>query len=819
MTRTRLALPLAALAAAPALLAAQGGYKQPPAPIRQILDAAPTPTVSVSPTRDWLLLIERPALPSIANVAAPELRLAGDRINPRTGGRSRESTFTGMRLRSVAGGTERPVATPAGARLGAPLWSADGRRIAFTATTERDGIALYVADVATGQARRAGAARLNGAAGAPCAWLDAASLLCRTIPAGRGAAPAVDSTPTGPVVQESEGGRAAPNRTYQDLLQNTGDERLFDYHFTSQLAVIGVDGATRAVGAPGVYAAADPSPDGRWLLVEAVRRPYSYVVPMQRFPRDIEVWDAATGAVARRVARRPLQEQVSIAFDAEVAGPRDAEWRGDAPATLVWAEALDGGDPARPAPKRDRLALLAAPFTGAPATLAELEFRARNVEWVERADAAGGPLAIVTEGWWKTRRERRWAVDPRGGARAPRLLADRSAEDRYADPGRLAWGLSRHGAPVVLTSPDGRFAYLTGEGASAEGDRPFLDRLELATGKTSRLWRSQAPHYEEAVAVLAADGSRVLTRREGATEVPNYWVRDLVRRAAPRRLTAFRDPAPQFAGVTSEILTYKRADGVQLSATMYLPAGYKKASGPLPFFFWAYPQEFKTAAAAAQVRGSPYRFTRPAGASHLFLLTQGYGVLDGPTMPIVGEGDAEPNDTYVEQLVSSARAAVDKVVSLGVADRDRVAVGGHSYGAFMTANLLAHSRVFKAGIARSGAYNRTLTPFGFQQEERPYWQAREIYTRMSPFTYADSVKAPILLIHGAADDNSGTFPVQSERFFAALKGNGARAKLVMLPAEAHGYRARESVGHTMWEMVNWLDTYVKPGSPRAALVP
>jgi len=311
----------------------------------------------------------------------------------------------------------------------------------------------------------------------------------------------------------------------------------------------------------------------------------------------------------------------------------------------------------------------------------------------------------------------------------------------------------------------------------------------------------------------------VLTRRESVREVPNYRGRALVRRVAPRRRTAFADPPPQFAGVTTEILTYKRADGVQLAATMYLPAGYKKESGPLPFLFWAYPQEFKTAAAAAQVRGSPYRFTRPAGASHLFLLTQGYGVLDGPTMPIVGEGDKEPNDTYVEQLVASAQAAVDKVVSLGVADRDRIAVGGHSYGAFMTANLLAHSRLFRAGVARSGAYNRTLTPFGFQQEERPYWQARDIYTRMSPFTYADSVKAPILLIHGAADDNSGTFPVQSERFFAALKGNGTRARLVMLPAEAHGYRARESVGHTLWETVTWLDTYVKGGSPSAALVP
>jgi dipeptidyl aminopeptidase/acylaminoacyl peptidase len=276
-------------------------------------------------------------------------------------------------------------------------------------------------------------------------------------------------------------------------------------------------------------------------------------------------------------------------------------------------------------------------------------------------------------------------------------------------------------------------------------------------------------------------------------------------------LTAFTDPAPQFAGVSAQLITYTRADGVRLSAKLYLPAGYsKEKQGRLPFLFWAYPQEFKTAAAAAQVIGSPYRFTRPTGPSHLFVLTQGYGVLDGPTMPIIGEGTKEPNDTYVDQLVASAQAAVDKVVALGVADRDRIAVGGHSYGAFMTANLLSHSRLFRAGIARSGAYNRTLTPFGFQAEERDYWKARDIYTRMSPFSYADSVSAPILLIHGMADDNSGTFPIQSERYYAALKGNGKVARLVMLPAEAHGYRARESIGHTLWEMVAWLDKYVKP---------
>jgi dipeptidyl aminopeptidase/acylaminoacyl peptidase len=288
-----------------------------------------------------------------------------------------------------------------------------------------------------------------------------------------------------------------------------------------------------------------------------------------------------------------------------------------------------------------------------------------------------------------------------------------------------------------------------------------------------------------------------------------------VRRIAPRALTSFADPAPPFAGVKREVVEYRRKDGVMLHATVYLPPGYDRAKdGPLPFLLWAYPQEFGSAEAASQRSGSPYRFTRPGGSSHLFALLQGYGVMDDPTMPIVATDGGEPNDQYVPQLVASAEAAIDHIVGMGVADRSRIAVGGHSYGAFMTANLLAHTSLFRAGIARSGAYNRTLTPFGFQGEERSYWQAQDLYEKMSPFTYADRIKTPILLVHGTADNNTGTFPIQSERMYAALKGNGGTVRYVQLPAESHGYAARESIGHTLHEMLAWLDQWVKPVRPK-----
>ena len=796
-------LALTVLASAPA--AAQEPYKRPPAPIPRILDADPAPIVQLSPDRAWLLLMERPALPHIEEVAAPELRLAGDRIDPRNDNRSREASFKGLRLRSVDSVVELRIETPEKARIGAAWWSPDSRQIAFTVVGD-DAVKLWLADVKSGAAHPLTDARLNGASGPPCSWASAlAGLVCKLVPAGRGAAPTAPETPRGPLVQESSG-KPAPNWTYEDLLKNPADEALFEHHFMSQLALIGPDGGVRPIGVPGLHVTARPSPDGVFLLVETLHRPFSYVVPRERFPRAISVWNV-DGLFVRQLADVPLQENVPAAFDAVPAGPRDVSWRDDTPATLVWAEALDGGDPAKAAPKRDRLAFLEAPFAGEPAGLLDVEYRVSDAVW------GRGDLAVVEESWWKTRRKRTWVVSP-AGRLAPRVLLDRSSEDRYADPGDFLTAPNPRGRPVLLTGKDGKSAYLAGRGASPEGDRPFLDRIDLASARTQRLWRSEAPAYEEVVALLDGEGRRAITRRESADEPPNYFVRE-IKENLLARLTDFPDPVPELAGVKPELIRYARADGVELSATMYLPPGYDRSKGPLPFLFWAYPREFKSASAAAQVVGSPYRFVRPSGASHLFVLTQGYGVLDGPTMPIVGEGDREPNDSYVDQLVASAQAAVEKVAAMGVADRNRIAIGGHSYGAFMAANLLAHSDLFRAGIARSGAYNRTLTPFGFQAEERPFWKARETYVRMSPFTYADKIDEPILLIHGMADDNSGTFPVQSERFFAALKGNGATARLVMLPAEAHAYRARESVGHTLWEMVRWLDTYVKNAPPRA----
>ncbi|MBL0969387.1 MAG: S9 family peptidase [Brevundimonas sp.] len=782
-------------------------YQQPPAPIADILDTKPTPTPSLSPDRTTLALYDRANLPPIAELAEPMLRLGGYRINPRNNGpaNSRVSWLTGLSFQPVAGGAARPVQLPANARFMSPSWSPDGRSVALLMDAPT-GLELWVVDVASASARRVTDARVNAASGAAFDWTpDSAGFVVRLTPEGRGAAPDVTRPPAGPIVAESMG-RAAPVRTYQDLLGDAGDEALFDHYFTSQLTYVPLNGRARALGQPAVYLSAVVSPGGDHVLTTTVKRPYSYVVPAGLFPAEINVIDLQ-GRAVHQVADLPLRDNVPTPFDAVAPGPRSVSWRADAPATLVWTEAQDGGDPRTPSQVRDRVFTLAAPFTAQPTTLIDLNERYGGVQWGD-ADTA-----LVNSRWFNTRHETRYVVDPSNPGTG-RVLIERNYQDRYNDPGFPVTEPNGTGFSVLRMTADGSKVLMSGAGATREGEYPFLGTMDLQSGQSERLWTSASGDYESIVGILDDDARRLVTRRETRNDPPNLYVRNLDAQA-PDALTQFQDPAPQLAGVSRQLITYTRADGVQLSGTLYLPAGYDKdRDGPLPLVMWAYPAEFTDAAVAGQVVDTANRFVRPGGSSHLFLLTQGYAVLDDPSMPIIGRDGAEPNDTYIEQLSASAEAAVNAVVELGVADRDRIAIGGHSYGAFMTANLLAHTNLFRTGVARSGAYNRTLTPFGFQAEQRNYWQATETYNAMSPFTFADKVNEPILLIHGEADDNQGTFPMQSERFYAALKGNGATVRYVVLPLEAHGYRARESVGHTLWETVRWLDQYVKNAGPR-----
>jgi dipeptidyl aminopeptidase/acylaminoacyl peptidase len=788
-------------------------YQQPPKAIVELMDVLPPPTIRLSPAANgqarWMLIEQLSGLPSIADLAQPEFRLAGRRFNPRTNGPSRGRYITSLKIQALPNGKEVAISgLPASAKVNWAEWSPDARKVFFVNASdskEDAGLSLWIVDVATAQAHRLPGIALNGMFGEPCEWLgDSQRLVCKTISSDRGPAPMRSEIPTGPIVQENLG-RLTPGRTYEDLLKNPEDEMIFDYYATSQLVLVSLDGGTKAIGKPGIVTDASPSPDGNYVLVSERHHPYTYLLPFETFPERVSVIDLKDNAKGKVLTDKPLEDNVPSVTDAVPTGPRDYDWRSDVPATIVWVEAGDGGDPRKEAAVRDTVFLLDAPFEGTPRKLVELPIRYQRVAW------ANDRLALIQERRWKDRKRLILAVSP-GAPASPVKLYEGSFEDRYHDPGEPLEEINSTGKPVLQTTPNGSGIYFRSQGASPEGDKPFLSLMSATNGETKQLWQSAAPFYEIPFAVLDASSQTILIRRESQEKNPNFYLLK-IGGSSPEQVTFFPNPYGEAQLAKKQVLHYKRSDGVELSANLYLPVGYKPQDGPLPTLMEAYPTEYKTKAAAGQVTGSPYQFTFLSWGSPVPFVTQGYAVLENATIPIVGEGTAEPNDTYVEQLVASAKAAIDEGVRLGVVDRNRVAVMGHSYGAFMTANLLAHSDLFKAGIARSGAYNRTLTPFGFQNEDRTYWQTPETYFKMSPFSYADKIKTPLLMIHGEADDNSGTFPVQSERFFSALKGHGATVRFVLLPLEAHGYAGRESILHMFWEMNNWLNTYVKnPGS-------
>ncbi|MGE0039976.1 MAG: prolyl oligopeptidase family serine peptidase [Vicinamibacterales bacterium] len=783
------------------------GYLEPPKVIVDMLDAAPPPRVVVSPARDRVAILDRDSMPRIAELAQPMLRLAGVRINPRTNGPHRTEgnraiTYRALAIETIADGARLAVTLPPDPRISWVGFSPDGARFAFTQTRDT-GIELWVGDAATGEAKAVTAAQLNASLGTPCSWIgDGASLVCRFVVPSRGAEPAPPAVPSGPNVQENRG-KVAPVRTYEDLLTSAHDDALFEYYATSQLATVDAATGQRApVGRPGIFRDVEASPDGRFFLAVRVNHPFSRLVEYDDFPATVEILDAR-GIPVRTVAELPLADNVPIG--GVMAGPRRWQWNAAQPATLAWVEALDGGDPKNAAPQRDRIVELAAPFTGEPAEVARTEYRFDGIAWTPSG------VALVTENDRDRRWTRTWIIE-RPGAE-PRKLWDRAEQDAYSDPGDPLHAGASNDSPLRVA---GNRLFLTGSGASPEGARPFVDSLDLSTLATDRLFRSASSAYEQVMDVLSDDGSLVLTRYESRTEPPNVYVRNL-KTNERRAITAYTDPATALQGVQKQLVTYKRNDGVALSATILTPPGWSPAQGPLPTLLWAYPREFTDPTLAGQVTGSSQRFTLPGWSTlHQMFLTQGYVIIDDPTMPIVGPGETA-NDTYVQQLVASAQAAVDRAVGMGVTDRDRVVVGGHSYGAFMTANLLAHSDIFRAGIARSGAYNRTLTPFGFQNERRTFWEVPQIYAAMSPFFHADQVNEPILLIHGEADDNSGTFPIQSERFYMALKGHGATVRYVTLPYEAHGYASRESILDVVAEMLNWSNEFAKNAKPRESV--
>jgi dipeptidyl aminopeptidase/acylaminoacyl peptidase len=791
-------------------ISAELAYQKPSKEILAILNTPAPPALGVNPTRTYATLSQSERYPTIAEVSQPMLRLAGLRINPRTNGLHLAPSSFAITLVRLSDGVKIPVSLPPNARAGSLRWSEDGRQFAFADATP-SGIELWTGDPATGKTRKIDGLKLNAVLGDPIDWLpDNRTLLVKAIPAGRGPAPAEAAVPIGPSVQESLG-KAGPVPTYEDMLKSPHDEDLFEYYATAQLAK--VDAATAAItplGKPGLLETVTPSPDGKNILVTREQRPFSYLHPAHEFPKEVEIWNPS-GAMIYKVGSLPLPERVPLG--GVETGPRQFRWIANEPASLMWVEALDGGNPKEKVPHRDRLLTIKAPFQREPSEIFKTEQRFTGIQF-------GKNFALVEDYDRNTRILRTLEIDPSKPATEAKLIWSRNQQDRYKDPGRPVERRSLGGRGGALGFPgaggggestlmqSGDTILLIGQGASSQGDRPFLDRYNLATGQSERLFHCAATNYETVDAVLDDQGTRFITRHESPSEPPNFYLHN---GSSEKALTEFKDTTPQLRRIKKQLVTYQRPDGVPLSFNLYLPPDYKPGTR-LPAVVWAYPREYNDADTAGQVSGSLQRFTTITGYSELFFLLEGYAVLDDAAMPVVGTPETV-NNTYVEQIVADAKAAIDKAAEMGVIDPDRVGVGGHSYGAFMTANLLTHSNLFRAGIAESGAYNRTLTPFGFQTERRSFWEAQDIYLKMSPFLLADKIKVPVLLIHGEADDNTGTFPIQSERMYEAIRGNGGIVRLVFLPDEAHGYRARETIEHVLWEKSRWFDKYVKNAGP------
>lgn len=776
-------------------------YQKPSAEILKLADYERPPSVFMDSKKEWLIFSYRDTYKTLEELNQDEVRLAGLRINPKTNIASSMSYITNLKIRKMNDKTEVQVkGLPSNAKIAYMGFSPDEKKLAFTNTTA-NGVELWVMDLVTATTKKLTSDNLNANLGSPYTWFkDSKNLLVKTIPANR--VKLLDSSkdlPTGPIVSVSDG-KVSQNRTYPDLLKNVQDEANFETLSKAELYKVSTDGGSTKFKNEDIYSGISFSPDGNYLLLSTIQRPFSYIVPLSRFPMTSTVYDA-NGNEVKTVNKVPLTEVMPKGFSSVRTGKRNMTWRDDAPATLVYAEALDGGDQQKSAEYRDEVFLWEAPFTAVPKSFFKTKQRFAGIEWSD------SHYAVVTESWYDTRNQKSFLVDLNNGT--SRQIEDRNYQDVYSDPGNFSTTKNQYSRNVI--DVENGNAYLVGAGYTKEGQKPFIDEMNLNSLTKKRLYTSNLKDSKEDILdIIDIKKGDILVSQQSAKMFPNYVKRNIKNgRGTP--VTNFANPFASLGNVYKEVIKYKRNDGVELTGTLYLPANYdrKAKKEKLPLLIWAYPTEYKDKNTAGQNTQNPNDFTYPSYGSFIYWVTKGYAVLDDAAFPIIGEGKTEPNDTFLTQLVANGKAAIDAVDKLGYIDRTKVAVGGHSYGAFMTANLLTHSKDYACGIARSGAYNRTLTPFGFQSEQRNYWDVPEIYNTMSPFMHADKMKTPLLLIHGDADNNPGTFTLQTERYFQALKNLGAPVRMVLLPKEQHGYAAKESVLHTLWEEEQFLDKCLK----------
>lgn len=773
-------------------------YQTPPASLQQVVDQTTGPVTVLSRDQQWMAVMGKTPAPSIKQLAREEVKLAGLRINPESLTPSRiRSQYQSLVLIPLQ---QQPtvqldIKLPKELTFTNGRFSPDNRFFSFTGITS-EGAWLYLYNLESQSLKRLGKARLNATITTGYQWLaDSSAILFRQALDKNFDDRPGQAQALAPLVKAT-GQQKTPRRTYQDLLKTPADASYFSQLTESQLALITPKGKLTPVGEPGIFNKVSLSPDNQYLLTTRLTAPFSLRVKYYDFQQEVVI-TKLTDQSEKVIAVKNSGETRPAGPDSVTPGNRSYSWHPAKPASITWLSAADNGDSTQQADIRDELYMLDAPFGEQPVKLAETPWRIWDIDWVD------DDTALLTE---RSRKQQQLKVSLLDN-NALTLWHQRGLRDTYKDPGKLYTARNGFGRSMVQLEKDRVLHY--GLGASDNGYQPFLKQTSLLDGSSSSLWQTRDDSFQRVKYVLNQAPLELIISSESKSTPTAIYRLDVT---SGKSQLLYQNPAalPAYEGIQKQLVSFTRKDGLPLSGTLYLPADYTPDQGPLPVLMWAYPREFKDKSVASRVAFSANQYLKVSPRSPVALVSQGYAVFDRVAMPIVGEGKSKPNDSFRQQLVANAEAAIDKLVEMGVADRKRIAIGGHSYGAFMVANLLAHSDLFAAGIARSGAYNRSLTPFGFQNEERNFWQATDLYKEMSPFTHADKIDEPILLIHGEMDSNSGTYPMQSERLFNAIAGLGGTARLVMLPWESHSYVAKESLNHLLWEQLNWLDSHVKP---------
>jgi dipeptidyl aminopeptidase/acylaminoacyl peptidase len=778
-------------------------YQKPSAEILALADYQRAPSVSMNSKKEYLIFSYRNTYKTLDDLNQEEMRLGGLRINPITNISSSITYVNNLKMRKINEKEIRDIkGLPLDAKIAYMIFSPDEKYMAFTNTVST-GVELWLIHLESGSAKKICDANLNANLGSPFTWTaDSKSLLCKNLPSNRPALidPKKD-LPKGPTVSNSDGSKSQ-NRTFQDLLKNKTDEINFENMLTSELNLISLEGTKTAFKKADMYIGESYSPDGNYLMVTKLEKPFSYIVPLSRFPQKSYVFDLS-GKEIKLVNDVPLNEIMPKGFSSVRKGKRNMAWRSDKAAELYFVEALDEGDQAKKVDYRDELFIWTAPFSESAKSIFKTKQRFSGISW------GNDNLAIVSDMWYDTRNTITYVMNPSNPNQTAKELYNRNYQDVYSDPGSFETKKNQYGRQCLAI--ENNKLYLIGDGFTAKGQFPFIDELDINTYKTKRIYTSDIPNKKEDILSIEDFKKGIaMVQIQSKIDFPNYYFRTYSSKVKPVQLTFFTNPFESIKNVSKELIHYKRKDGVELTGTLYLPANYDKTKKEkLPLLIWAYPTEYKDKNSAGQNTQNPNEFTFPNYGSFVYWVSKGYAVLDDAAFPIIGEGKTEPNDNFMEQLVWNAEAAIEAVNNMGYINPKKVAVGGHSYGAFMTANLLTHSNLFACGIARSGAYNRTLTPFGFQSEQRNYWDVPDVYNTMSPFMNAHKMKTPMLLVHGDADNNPGTFTLQTERYFQALKGLGAPVRMVLLPKESHGYAAKENILHLLWEQDQFLEKYLK----------